>query len=480
MTDQWNLASRATLIFLGLYGVYATFWSAIGWVLGVGLFSISLTALISVAAVGGAWLMRHRIDALLRWASDAVRPFTWPSWVALVLLLGVAARLSWVLIFPTEPVSDGRTYLNLSSALLAGEYGWDGAKAHWPPGYPLGLMPMVAVFGPGKLASLVYGFVLLFAFVAYVALIARRFLTEGSARLVVLVSCLWPGLVTHSGASKELQTTVLLLGAVYCYLLLAEGNAVGLRQRWFLNALTCGLFLGAAVLTQPGTMLLIAVVAIALVILSKDLARTSLVVSASLLGVVVVMAPWTLRNYIVLDEFIPVSTNSGSVLYRANHDLANGGYLKLDVPYGNLGEVEQSRLLTRDAFDWIAANPARFARLAVLKQLNFLGRHATGVYWTVRHSPIVSDATYAAMRAAMVLFGAALYLTMVVRVASAPWKDAFPFVLFTTGAWSYLFLVDTIGEAGGRHFIPLLPLLIILAVGCVRQPSLARAASKAE
>ena len=38
-----------------------------------------------------------------------------------------------------------------------------------------------------------------------------------------------------------------------------------------------------------------------------------------------VVAPWTLRNYLVVDRFIPTSAGGGLVLYLAHHDGARGG-----------------------------------------------------------------------------------------------------------------------------------------------------------
>ena len=58
------------------------------------------------------------------------------------------------------------------------------------------------------------------------------------------------------------------------------------------------------------------------------------------LGFLLVLGPWTLRNAVLFGQFVPVSANSGYVLMVNNNDAnAHGGWMPLkDVP---------SRLTTR-------------------------------------------------------------------------------------------------------------------------------------
>ncbi len=97
-----------------------------------------------------------------------------------------------------------------------------------------------------------------------------------------------------------------------------------------------------------------------------------------------VISPWTVRNYLVLGDFIPVSSNGGSVLYRAKNPLARGGYSTrgerdLDALRGN--EAEWNRTGVRWAVVWIKDNPLEFVELVFHKQRLFLANDYSGAYY---------------------------------------------------------------------------------------------------
>jgi Dolichyl-phosphate-mannose-protein mannosyltransferase len=64
---------------------------------------------------------------------------------------------------------------------------------------------------------------------------------------------------------------------------------------------------------------------------SRDagLRRRSLAVGAMLLGAALVLAPWVVRNMVVLDRFVPVSTGGGKALYIGTNLDADGDGVKL-------------------------------------------------------------------------------------------------------------------------------------------------------
>lgn len=464
MQRFFHKASLAALASLCIYGSYATFWNIFVYATDTGWVRIAAAAAAAVALLWFLWRQRDRLETLLTRAGDRLAGISWTRWLLIVLPLALGARVIWFLAFPAEPHSDGLTYLEFADSLLAGEYGNEVRKAYWPPGFPLTLTPFVAVIADYKHAAFAHDLVFTVFFIAYFSALCRQLLTDGSAKLVLLIACLWPELATITTAMKEYQVTVFLAGAAFHYLRATTGRpSPAARRGW--HALASGLLIGAGALTQPGTALLIGVLAIALIILAQGLKRTAIAIGAAVIGMVLVISPWTVRNYLVLDAFVPISTTSGSVLYRANHDLANAGFLKLDVPYWELGEVAQSARLAADARAWIAENPGKFAELVIRKQLNFLGRHAAGLYWSVRHEPLVSDAVYGGMRLVLALFSLALYGLIAVRIAAGRWHGSFPYILFTAGAFTYLLLVDSLFEAGGRHFVPLVALLLPVAFG---------------
>ncbi len=97
----------------------------------------------------------------------------------------------------------------------------------------------------------------------------------------------------------------------------------------------------------------------------------------TLLGTIVVVAPWTLRNCIEFHAFIPVSANAGENLLLGNsenvHPLAGAN---TDIsPYQReargLDEVQRDRLFRERAKEWILENPRSAFTLYAGKVINY-------------------------------------------------------------------------------------------------------------
>lgn len=99
-----------------------------------------------------------------------------------------------------------------------------------------------------------------------------------------------------------------------------------------------GLFLGALALVRPEYLAIAALVAV-VVAVRQGLGgwRAGGVRAAVLLlGVVLVVAPWTVRNAVALDRFVPISTGGGQVLFA-------GSYLPSDGDPERVGEEVLAR-----------------------------------------------------------------------------------------------------------------------------------------
>jgi tetratricopeptide (TPR) repeat protein len=102
-----------------------------------------------------------------------------------------------------------------------------------------------------------------------------------------------------------------------------------------------------------------------------------------LVGVVVVVAPLTFRNYVVSGDFVPITSNGGINFYIGNSEIATGGYEKpeeLDIIADPDGEAIAEADVGRDlspsevssywfgrAGRFISANPGAWASLLVRK-----------------------------------------------------------------------------------------------------------------
>src|SRR5258708_39123503 len=78
-----------------------------------------------------------------------------------------------------------------------------------------------------------------------------------------------------------------------------------------------------------------------------------------------VVAPWTLRNYRELGEFVLVSTNGGVVLYSANNPYTDGRGSAVHLPPAENEGASRVGLRRAAAQDGFKATPPRFLGLAV-------------------------------------------------------------------------------------------------------------------
>jgi 4-amino-4-deoxy-L-arabinose transferase-like glycosyltransferase len=237
-----------------------------------------------------------------------------------ILLLGLGLRVgeAWN---GRDPVFDAAAYAKIAANLDEGRGFTVGPTATQPtssysPGLPLFVTGIYKLTGGvhERLARLVLALIgtlsVLFAY-----LIGRR-LSGPLAGLVGAVAiAIYPALLEYQGMlmGEPLAATVLAV-------LWASGPAS--LARWILP----GLLLGALALVRPEY--LAVAVLVSLVVLAKDWRRERLasVASAAVLlaGVVVVVAPWTVRNAIALDRFVPVSTGGGQVLFAGTYLPSDG------------------------------------------------------------------------------------------------------------------------------------------------------------
>lgn len=74
-----------------------------------------------------------------------------------------------------------------------------------------------------------------------------------------------------------------------------------------------------------------------------------------------IVVPWTVRNYRLLGAFVPVSTNSGYVLYHGMNPESDGMWSPALRSIGHLDEIERDRLARQAAIRQICDHPLETA-----------------------------------------------------------------------------------------------------------------------
>ncbi len=102
---------------------------------------------------------------------------------------------------------------------------------------------------------------------------------------------------------------------------------------------------------------------------------------------IVIIAPWTLRNYRVFGAFVPVSTNGGVNLFIGNNEEAKGAYMEpFEITSDN--EAKRSKIYSKKAIEYILENPLSFILLIPKKIFYLFYKDNVGIDWTVTEKDI--------------------------------------------------------------------------------------------
>jgi hypothetical protein len=421
--------------------------------------------LLAVVAIVAGRYGRDKVSGLALRIGLLAESLPARTWALSVVGIGIGLRVSWALLFPVDPSSDALTYVNLARGLLEhGTYESDGTFAYWPPGYPFFLLTPLAFIESTRAAILAANLVLFLLSMLLLTQIGALAARPAAGRLAGLLIACWPSVWMGAGIAQKEQ---LLIPVLLAILLFFEIGMDGSRPGRRMVALAgTGLLLGYATLIQPSLQLLLTVL-ICRTILDDAPLKTKLA-SLSLVAIVATLAigAWTVRNYQVFNSFVLVSTNGGSVLYRANNPLATGGYTSEgEVSLKGISELDANAKGLALGKAWILGNPSAFFRLAAWKQVLFLGDDSTGAFESLRRGVHGSpNVVFVVAKAASNFFWLAVWLVCVIFLAARvlPTKPYPPVVLGLMLGFLYLYTLHSVFESSGRYHLPVLGLLAVL------------------
>ena len=300
--------------------------------------------------------------------------------------VGLAVRLAFGLLYWVhKPLThDEREYLALAESISAGRgftYAPDHESGTTPqfgraPAYPLFLAAIGAGAGTRdasptrvKVAQSVVGA----AAVWLIGLLGWRLGGPRAGVAAAWIAAVYPPLVwmpayvlSESLYGALAMTTVLLLDRAI--------DRAGARQRPGAWAASAGVVCGLAILVRPAMLFFLPVAGLWLAV------RRRLPIAALLIaGALVVVAPWTVRNYRTYGRVILVASEGGVTFWTGNHPLARGegdlaanpeikrAELDFRARHAGLTASELEPLYYREALDYIANHPLWWAGLLVRK-----------------------------------------------------------------------------------------------------------------
>lgn len=203
------------------------------------------------------------------------------------------------------------------------------STAYRAPLWPFIMAGLSLIFGPSDYFARLFLSLIGSGTCVLVYLFARDLFNQRIGIIAGVAAAIYPELYIYDGWLYTESLYIFLLFAV-CYTLFRIQRAgTGKIGLW----LWCGALLGLLSLTRPNGIIVIgiviawAIVMIWLKVLKPRPANTGFIAAALLACVLI--APWTVRNYLDSHSFIPVATGDGTVLLGAynNQILTNPNYL---------------------------------------------------------------------------------------------------------------------------------------------------------
>ncbi|MBS1817561.1 MAG: glycosyltransferase family 39 protein [Acidobacteria bacterium] len=374
-------------------------------------------------------------------------------------------------------IVDEQHYARLGANILAGNgYAMDVGQptSIRPPLYPALLAATWFFTGSGNLQAVrvvQIGLSLLTTWVVF--LIGRRVHSEAAGRMAALICWLYPSLIFSDYLIlTETLFTLLLLAFVLLAIMLVQEP----RAR---TAVTCGAVLALAALSRsvlwPAPLILCPLL---LVLLREPLRRRVAFAALVFVAFAVVLAPWSIRNTRLQGVFTTVDTMGGINLRMGNYEHTpedrmwdavsvkgeqNWVYdLRYEHIDGPVTEGVKDKWAQRKAIQYMVANPGTTVRRSLIKFADFWGLEREFMAG-VRDGFFNPPTWFAALASVAIVVA---YALLALGGAAGSWLAAprdwrvhmlllFPVVLIT-GAHTIVF-------GHSRYHLPLMPILGVYA-----------------
>jgi 4-amino-4-deoxy-L-arabinose transferase-like glycosyltransferase len=301
-------------------------------------------------------------------------------------MTALTLRLLWVALGPDITLSDAASYDNLAARLSRGmgyvrSWGNPVPTAYRPPGYPMFLALLYAIFGRHHwvvgIAQATMGMMsclLLYS-------LAAGLLGGRKGRLAGLALAVYPNHIYY--ASLVMSETLFVTLMLVALWMLARRPPFRAS-----HLLVAGIAAGLSALVKPNAILLW-VLAAAWLIATERGPRRAAKVLVFVLPLAAIISAWTLRNIQAMGAPILISTNGGVNFYIGNHQGATGAYhFPSDNPVlAFTSELERQRQGYRLGIEFIRSHPAQWLLLVPRKILWLVLGEADGVRWGFGDTP---------------------------------------------------------------------------------------------
>lgn len=312
--------------------------------------------------------------------------------IILILFLALALRIGHVIQFDNRPPTahDGLVFDDIAMNVIENGrfqigptsperrvvfYDIKEGLSSKEPLYPFFLVCIYKVFGHSFIAVRLIEALIGTLTVLLVYIIGIRFFNMNIAYIASFIIATYPPFIEFTGLFLRENSLIFLTSVLIFYLMeISNKESVCYRQYAYV-----GVLLGLIALSKAAILIFTPFFLAALLFKHKRIKsfiKASVVTFAMMM---LVISPWTIRNYLVHHKFIPVASNGGINFLLGNNPKASGTNLAPWPTYSpaqekmleNLREVDMDRQYFKWGLMYIHQDPLRYFKLAFKKFLIF-------------------------------------------------------------------------------------------------------------
>ncbi len=401
------------------------------------------------------------------------------KYILIIVLIGLILRIAFCLLVPVPVTKDSYGYNKLALSLASGNglaYDMKNPTLFRGPVYPLFLSGIYSIFGYNFTIARIAQSLLGAAMCLVFFYLSRQYLDKTLSKQVLIALALHPVLIALSSSLLSELLFTFLLG------LSAIALTYGFGKKNNLAYFISGLLFGVTTLTRSITAYFAPFLLCAQLIFYKNKKLILSHITLFLCGQLLLILPWTLRNYAVSGQFCPVATGGGIALWLGTYTPGRGYdlgmnpevYRKYEEVVGkgqSYTSIENDKKLFRasveniknDPAGYILLIPVKLQRMFITSYSSFFNLHKIPLTDYLKNTRLILQMPFIPLWKGLMLF---------ISVAIA----AFGFL----GVWqirhnvekfmpvliivAYFIIFHALSFASARSGIPVLPFLLIFAV----------------
>ncbi len=327
------------------------------------------------------------------------------------------------------------------------------------PGYPYFLGLVYFLYGHNPLIAQIVQAILSAGMCFVIFELAKRLFTKKTAYLASLLCALSTLLVYYSGLLMTETLFIFLLALFALFLVKALQNPT------VKNAMYAGLLFGVTSLTRSETLLYFALAVPAIFAYHrfdwrKSAKQCAIILAFSLL----VILPWTARNFVLTQQFVLISSQSGITFWQGNNPQATGGHF--DLPQEMIARygltIELDKFAFHEAMKFIKENPTQWLQLCGNKVSLYFTRWTDGNHWSVDNQSGWHHRSLFIQRFTPPLVSGHWIVFLAIAGALVNFRKT-RFLLLFYSFFAANFLFQVIFKFDWRYQLAIAPFLIILA-----------------